>query len=529
MLARCFERQGRSGVAILMATFVAVLAGSLVPARTLPAAPGAGVPFSSSIPSVDAGGFPSIVARAVVFSRSPLPELSRDDFVLSEDGTAVADFTVVVDREPFYVGLVLDRSGSMEGAMGQLKRAAWDFVKLLDGRAYCQLTTFATDVRKLTGFCNDAAAFRHHIAEMTAFGATAFYDAVGEAVDALGSCPESARRVVVAFTDGRDQNAEGTIRLSRLTARDLVTKAKAAGVQLYLIGLGSEVDRKHLQQLAALTGGTFLFSADEKGLAGIFERVARMVEVAYRVGYTTPRPARDGTVRTLVVASRLSGTDDQGTAEYRAPSDPAPPTPAARPSEAAASSRADGRFLIDPALFVKEDLDAELLVPTLIEDESVKLADDEPAKAGISATIADTNARLQAAYDRANRALGPVLVACARAIARDDFPALRAEADRGRLILRAAEDEVLPLLKEYAAKVAVFKDSVGDRGFRNLFNLRVVNTDRPRIALLGQCQSLHQELFRVDEHDNTVRKLIEAFNAMVGRINAMGAGTLSGR
>lgn len=273
---------------------------------------------STRIENVDAVDFPRIQATVQVFSDQGR-ELSSDDFRVAEDGMPVDGFEIRVDPRPVYLVLVLDESGSMKPSLAHLKKAAFEFLDVLDDRVRTQLLTFSDTVRSRTGFLEDTRLVKRRVAEVSAQGGTRLYDAVDLAARNLGPYPQDVRRVVVAFTDGRDGKAGKKGRLSEVSAKGVAKYARSHGVPLYFLGLGKGVNRKLLTKLARATGGEALFSGKTEELRAVFQRMARSLETSYRLRYTTPRPEADGKLRTLQVTSLEKGRKDQGRGQYRAP------------------------------------------------------------------------------------------------------------------------------------------------------------------------------------------------------------------
>lgn len=294
----------------------------LLLALFLPALLGA-AGVSTRVESIDSSRFPEVVTTVHVFTEDPAARLRPDDFLLSEDETPIQGFRVEVDPRPIYLSLVLDESGSMHAALAHLQRAAFDLVDTLDARVRTQLITFSDTVRSRTGFVRDSRLLKQRIAELKAEGATRLYDALDAAAQAVAPYPHEVRRLVLAFTDGRDgkKGLEGP--LSARSPKEVARYAWVQGVPLYFVGMGQEVDQGLLGKLAAATGGEALFGADPASLKALFERMGKSLSVSYRIAYTSPRPAMDGSVRTLQVVSRLKGESDQGQGKYKAPSVPA--------------------------------------------------------------------------------------------------------------------------------------------------------------------------------------------------------------
>ena len=471
--------------------------------------------FSSKIQHIKSSAFPQIETKLAVFSRKPVPELSKDHFWVKEDGVKITDFDVQVDATPVFVSLVLDRSGSMSQALPKLKRAAYDFIKMMDGKAYVQLVSFSSDIKKHTSFSNVPSYFKKHINRLEAFGATALYDAIDEGVTNLHSYPTDSRKVVVAFTDGNDQNAKHTGRQSKLSVKTLVKKVRRTGVPLYLIGLGSEVNQKLMGKMAKFTGGTYLHARNREKLAAIFRKVAKMVELGYVISYKTPNPKYDGSWRKVRVSCLSVGEKDQGKGKYKAPE-----KQKEEPQKSIAKAKIKGSALgiplaADPIKFIKEEFNARLIKVKKLDDNARSLDDSEPAKAQLKAYIDWANEELEKSCDKANMQLGPVLAQCVAAIAAEDFQALRPLAANGRQILKKLDEEVDAILAHHKKEVAPLRSEVQDRIIKSHFNIRFLYYDTVRLGIQGQSSSVRIRLFATNLHNNTYRLLVESFNHSV--------------
>ena len=470
--------------------------------------------FSSKIQRINSSNFPRIETKLSVFSRKPVPELSRDDFSLKEDEKEVSDFQVEVDATPVFVSLVLDRSGSMSNAMNNLKKAAFDFIEKMDGKAYVQLISFASDIKKHTSFSNVPSYFKKHIARLEPFGATALYDAVAEGVTNLYDYPTDSRKVVVAFTDGNDQNAKHTGRQSKKTVKELVKLARKRGIPIYLIGLGSEVNQNLMTKMAKLTGGTYLHASDTAKLALIFRRVAKMVELGYVITYQSPKPDCDGTWRKVEVASKAAGKKDQGQGKYKAPDKPKEEPK--RPEQGKMANSAMGIPLVGPpAKFIKEGLNARLIKSKHLDDHTNTLDDSEPAKNQIKAYIDWANEEIDKCCDKANQLLGPILAKCVAAIASENFIELRPLGDEACRVLKAFEEDVDAILTQHKKLVSPLKSEIQNRFMQSNFYIRFLYHDVVRLALHGQSSDLRTKFLKTDLHNNSYRMMIESYNHAV--------------
>ena len=465
--------------------------------------------FSSTISSVASKAFPKIKAKVNIFSRKKVPVLSKDSFRLKEDGTVITDFSVSVDEEPVYVSLVLDRSGSMSNAIGGLKKAAAEFVDTMDGKAYCQLISFSTDIKKHCSFSNVPKYLKKKIRGLNAYGATALYDAVAQGIDNLHTYPTHSRKVVVAFTDGVDQNATRTAQQSKLSVKALVKMARKKRIPIYIIGLGSEVNRKLMTKVSVLTKGSYLHASDSRKLSRLFRKVAKMVDVGYSISYQTPKPEADGTWRHLVISSHKAGEKDQGRGKYKAP-EKAPEKKQTVPK--AATSAQGIPLAMSPAEFLKKGLHASLVESKFVYDYTDGLTDVETVTHELKAIIQAANESLRQSYVKANAAWGPVLANCVQAIADNNFEALNPLVKQGQTIAQELDDEVEQILANYKQQMKPYESQMVDRGARSQFHRKFLYVGNVSRGIASQTHVLHLKLFANDHWNNTYRGLIEAFN-----------------
>lgn len=251
---------------------------------------------------VDEAAFPTISAYALLQDGAGkvLPGIPQNSFTLTEDGIPVPFTFTAAGEQPLSVMLVIDRSGSMEDErkMAGAITAAQTFIDLLrPGRDSLGMTTFSDDIEALLpvgGLDSDAdkQAARSLVDEMSPDGGTRLNDAIIEAVDGMQGT--GGRRVIVALTDGVSDG-------DTASAEESAAHATEAGVPVYTIGLGSDVDADQLQRIAQETGGSYYFAPDAAELARLYGELARALQNEYSFTYTSPTPRLDGTRRTLML------------------------------------------------------------------------------------------------------------------------------------------------------------------------------------------------------------------------------------
>ncbi len=301
--------------------------------------------FTLRVDRVDATQFPHITlyltardARGV-----PVTGLTPEDIMVREDGDPrarpILNLTTTVNpNQPMRIVLVLDISGSMEGApLEHAKTAARRFIERLGPHDQAALIAFSgqvdleepfpqLDPTREHGFTADKDALYRVIDGLEAGGATPLYDAVYKAVRLAAQQPPG-NRAVLLLTDGRDEDGKGGPG-SKVADEDTpIREANRANVPVFTVGLGSEIDAAYLKRLAAETGGTYQQTPDAAALERLFQNVADLLKQQYVITYESGVPA-DGKEHTLEILVTHQGT----TALARAAWGPVPFHPTATPT-----------------------------------------------------------------------------------------------------------------------------------------------------------------------------------------------------
>jgi len=265
-----------------------------------------GTPSEESI-SYDVTAYVSVADS----TGNPIKDLKPEDFTLAEDSQLVTVLSADLATDaPINLVLLLDTSGSMSGpGIAAAKNAASNFIAGLGRDDRVALVTFDNDIKTRIDFTTDHQAARQelNLVDATRNAGTCLYDAAYQAVQMTATVP-SGRRAVVLFTDGVDETPAGTP-CSVHDADDVVELANESGTRapIYTIGMGSKVDQKTLQRLAADTGGRFLFSSDSNQLDAIFIRLSDTLRSQYAIKYSST--AGPGSHTLAVTAKYLSAQD----------------------------------------------------------------------------------------------------------------------------------------------------------------------------------------------------------------------------
>lgn len=174
------------------------------------------------------------------------------------------------ERADVAVAFVIDRSGSMQQAVGATSRldiareATWEAVQLLDERSEVVLVVFDSYSTLLhpLGAVDRIDQIRSSLDLLAAGGGTSIYPALVQAFGEL-SRSEASQRHIVLLTDGLSQagDFEGIM-------RDI----SGAGITLSAIsaGIGSAYER--LQRLVELGNGTYYDTNDFQAVPGIMSQ-----------------------------------------------------------------------------------------------------------------------------------------------------------------------------------------------------------------------------------------------------------------
>lgn len=226
-----------------------------------------------------------------------ITNLGNGDFAVTEDGKAREIVSVTYESlgRTSGIALVLDKSASLGSAIRDLKRAAIAFVAEKKPEDQILTIAFSSDVVTLHDFDTDKDAIVSAINRLSSFGTTKLYDALFTASEKMSAM--TPPRIVVLMTDGVDESGFGA-RGSVKTLDEAIAAARDAGVAVYVIGLGSKLDRGILTRIAAETNGHAYFTTDPTELQAIYRRLSvGLLRGQYRIVYrSTPDASGKATV-----------------------------------------------------------------------------------------------------------------------------------------------------------------------------------------------------------------------------------------
>jgi VWFA-related protein len=291
--------------------------------------PGAGPAAAQSVrlAQPNASRFPEVTLYAYPTDERGVfrSGLGADAFRISENGRPAKVTRVETKGGTLDVCLALDCSISMleEDRFHYARAASQEFIRHLGGADRSALILFADRSSLAQPLTRDRNALAAAVASAQPSGSsTAFLDGVywsitqvalrpegGSVVDAGQARPE-ARRIVLALTDGID-NA------SRVSTQHVINYARANGVSVCTVALGSDAQTGTLEYLAGETGGLYLRAPGPHDLQRLYVSLAEQLQREYRVTFRSPHPQADATRREVRV--ELASMPGAGDAWYQAP------------------------------------------------------------------------------------------------------------------------------------------------------------------------------------------------------------------
>jgi VWFA-related protein len=248
-----------------------------------------------------------------------ITSLTKNDFVVYEDGVKQSIQLFEPVDAPFSLVLMLDMSGSTVNFRQQLKLASQRFLDALAPEDRVAVVQFNKDVKLLSGFTTDRLKTAYSIEIATGAGETHFYDALKFALRELQK-EGKRRKAIVVLTDGLDTQLRNADRATLAHAQTdqealaaiqphsstdlnyVLTAADRQGVTIYPLALPSgdprrlplqtpnivgiyAAARSRLQSLADRTGGRLNEINQLQYMAQLYREVAASLRTLYTVAY----------------------------------------------------------------------------------------------------------------------------------------------------------------------------------------------------------------------------------------------------
>jgi VWFA-related protein len=286
---------------------------------------------------------PIYVTVTDVFGRL-VPNLTRDDFAVDDNGTPQNITVFANEVQPIMVVVLLDRSRSVAQSFGLVRQAAEQFVDRLLPADRARIGSFSYRIQiDPQQFTSDKDQLRGVLrTQLQEAGPTPLWNAISVGMTAL--LHEEGRRVVLVFTDGND--APGNGRATNISLKDDIDRAREEDVMVYGVGLagrgpgmggsrgggfggrgrggfgggarggGGAADKPDpgLAKIAAESGGGYFELTSTSDMAETFAHVADELHHQYALGFT---PAKlDGKTHKLAVHVKREGLKARARQSY---------------------------------------------------------------------------------------------------------------------------------------------------------------------------------------------------------------------
>jgi VWFA-related protein len=275
---------------------------------------------------------------------SLVPNLTKSDFTISEDGTPQTIKYFSADSSlPLTLGILIDTSGSQQRVLGMEQEVGASFLAdILRPKDEAFVISFDVDVNLLQDFTNSTHLLRAAL-DNTKINAppdscgglpgmgggplpctgtprgTLLYDAVYLAAhDELA--PEVGRKAMILLTDGEDQG-------SRLKIQDAIEAAQKADAICYVLliadrgfyGIGGYSGESPMKKLTEQTGGRVIEVGNNPDkLKKAFDEISNELRSQYSIGYIPTNRVKDGSFRRVEIKARDKQYKIQARAGYYA-------------------------------------------------------------------------------------------------------------------------------------------------------------------------------------------------------------------
>jgi len=231
------------------------------------------------VDDIDLSDYPEVVLTVTVPQEMNGLDLTPENFFVSEDSRGVGLDVEQLPAEELQVALLMDTSGSMQGAPIAAARAAVNgFIEAMPPDVELALIGFGDSSELLVPFTTDREEIRAGVDSLSASGETALYDGLRQAAASFG-VGGAERRTIVLLTDGRDTVSEADL-------DDALVDLIGSRARLLIVELESpESDRTTLNRLEAATDGELVPATDPEALAGIYSEVASNLVNQYRLTF----------------------------------------------------------------------------------------------------------------------------------------------------------------------------------------------------------------------------------------------------
>jgi Ca-activated chloride channel family protein len=162
------------------------------------------------------------------------------------------------------------------------------------------LITFNDHPNLAVKFTKDVGHLAGGLAGLKAERGTALYDTIIFSLFYFNGV--KGQRALLLLSDGKDEG-------SRFGWEEALDYARRAGVTIYTLGLGEELDKPKLKKLAEETGGRSFFLKDASELAVIYAAINEELRSKYLIAYQSTNTSGSDAFREIVLKVSRPGVE----------------------------------------------------------------------------------------------------------------------------------------------------------------------------------------------------------------------------
>lgn len=264
--------------------------------------------------------------------------LSKDDFLIREEGVAQEILSFAQEGVPTRVAIVLDTSGSVRSEWGRIKYSAKKFAENLPADDQFAIVTFSTDTRLKMNWGRQFDRIDPVLSSVYCKDLTHLWDTIWVVSTQLFR-EVSEKKALIIMTDGLDNGSS----LSYQEALDAVVRSEAAVYVVsktealrqtmlyqlsqnrgYYSSVPSEVFAQAdaaLRKLSYETGGRVLYPNSFGQLDDIYAEVNEELRSQYTIGYISKNTLKDGSYRRIEVLVKATDVQIAARPGYYAPNE----------------------------------------------------------------------------------------------------------------------------------------------------------------------------------------------------------------
>ncbi len=204
----------------------------------------------------------------------------KSDFTIQDTQYGIDDFVLLQgeDSNKTNIGLVLDQSGSMDGApVEDAKAAAAEVVRNMDTETHkTVIISYNSQATLQCGLSNNKESLYEAVNNIWAGGNTNIASGLMAGINAIEN--EPGARAVILMSDGRDNG-------SREDMEEALARARTGNIAVFTVAFG-DYDTDYMKNIAESTGGIFIPASGSEDLSYIYHTLQRYIVNNYCIRYT---------------------------------------------------------------------------------------------------------------------------------------------------------------------------------------------------------------------------------------------------